>query len=123
MATRIEVDYNSRDDAGLIPALLEDASGHLHVGDTIETYDDAGYRCLAVVESVVGERAAMNPLWQTFATPEQASAWIERASPRLLPEWTNRLTVYVSVMSVPLSTGTPPSTEPSVRNAPHAIPA
>jgi hypothetical protein len=66
MPTRIEVDFNSRDEAGLIPAYVADITGPYGVGSTVEAYDVEGNRCTGRIASITGEHLAIEPFWQTF---------------------------------------------------------
>ena len=83
---RVEVDFNTRDDAGLVPALIEDAAVPLAVGDRVDAFDDEGYRCLAEVASINNVTAQLAPIWQTFSEPGEAFATVQRVSPRM---WSN----------------------------------
>ncbi len=90
MTTRIEVDFNARDETGHVPAALSEADGPVRVGEYIDLYDDDGYRCLALVSEVAGERVAASPLWQTFTSESES-----RLLPVRGPQWriVNRLSV------------------------------
>ncbi len=100
MSTRIEVDFNSRDEAGTIPALLADADGPVRVGDTVETYDAEGYRCPAVVARVADGILAFDPLWRAFAPPNEPRIVLTRNVEAMWAGWTNRLTVTFSRATV-----------------------
>jgi hypothetical protein len=97
MTTRVEVDFNSRDDAGRVPARLEDADVPLRVGVEVEAFDDAGNRCLAVVASIAGDVVALDPIWTSFAVPT-ASRLVLVAAPGLHARWTSTLSATLSVM-------------------------
>lgn len=97
MTTRIEVDFNSRDDAGHVPAPMADADGPLRVGDMVEAYDDAGYRCFAIASSVAGASVSLDPLWQTFAAPNESRLVRVTTPPGLWSIWKNGLTVTLSL--------------------------
>jgi hypothetical protein len=70
--TRIEVDFNDRDDSGLIPASTADADGHLVRGAWVDAFDDEGYRCLATVGSLHAESVTLIPNWNTFTEPNES---------------------------------------------------
>lgn len=110
MTTRIEVDFNSRDDAGMVPALAEDADAPLRVGDPVEAYDDEGYRCLAFVAGVSGVVVALDPVWRAFAAPGDARMVVTALPPAMWADWKNRLTVAFSLRM------------PTVPTAPATIP-
>jgi hypothetical protein len=110
MTTRIEVDFNSRDAAGMVPALVEDAEGPLRVGDFVEAFDDEGYRCLSVVASVQGDMLALDPVWNAFAAPDEARVVIAGAPSTMWTDWKNRLTV--GIWPVAIARPIQPSTGP-----------
>jgi hypothetical protein len=72
MTTRVEVDFNSRDDWGRIPAPLADIEGPLRLGDAVEAYDEEGNRCTGFLAAVEGEYALIDPTWATFTPPDRA---------------------------------------------------
>lgn len=93
MTTRIEVDFNSRDDAGRVPASLSGVEGPLRVGETIEAYDDDGNRCLVIVTSMSVGAIALNPVWRTFSARDESRLVVTGAPYDLWADWRNRLTV------------------------------
>jgi hypothetical protein len=93
MTTRIEVDFNSRDDEGRLPALIQRPRTRLKTGTVVQAYDDEGYRCVAVVSSVRNGYAALDPLWQTFAAPGESIVSSMRTSLPDAVEWKNQLTM------------------------------
>lgn len=100
MTTRIEVDFNSRDDAGMVPALFADADAPLRVGDTVEAYDDEGYQCPALVTALTSTVVSLEPLWRAFAGPNDARIIVTATSPAMWTDWKNRLTVSLSPATV-----------------------
>lgn len=100
MTIRIEVDFNSRDDAGMVPALVEATDAPLRVGDLVEAFDDEGYRCPAVVARVEGGIVALDPAWRAFAAPGEARIVLTSAPPAMWAEWKNRLTIALAPVSV-----------------------
>lgn len=50
--TKIWADFNSVDEDGLIPSLLEYADGKILKGEQVVAHDDEGNACLAWVEDV-----------------------------------------------------------------------
>lgn len=101
MTTRIEVDFNSRDDAGMVPAPIEDADGPLRVGDQVEAYDDEGYRCLAIVATVAGEFVALDPVWRAFVSPDQPRIVLTLVPSTMWADWKNALTLALTRLSSP----------------------
>ncbi len=91
--TRIEVDFNSRDDAGLLPAAPTDSDGPVMPGQAVELFDDEGNRCLATVIAS-GDSLALAPIWQTFAGPDQSRLVVSNGVMRAM--WRNPLTVLLS---------------------------
>ena len=89
MTARIEVDFNSRDDLGRLPAPMSDAD-HLEVGQIVDAFDDDGNRCLARVSALAGGWASLAPFWETFADEE---------SSRLLPAHLDQFTRALSRLS------------------------
>jgi hypothetical protein len=91
--TRIEVDFNNRDDQGLVPANAAEASGPIERNSIVEAFDDEGYRCFAMVGSVRHDVVTLSPLWETFAAPDAARlvpSSSSNSAVELIP--TNRLT-------------------------------
>lgn len=93
MTTRVEVDFNSRDDAGRVPASLSEVEGPLRVGETVEAYDDDGNRCLVIVTSLSGRAIALDPVWRTFSSRDESRLVVTGAPFDLWADWRNRLTV------------------------------
>ncbi|MEK6720586.1 MAG: hypothetical protein AABZ33_07960 [Chloroflexota bacterium] len=100
MTTRIEVDFNSRDAGGALPALIADADGSIRVGDIVESYDLEGYRCPAIVARVSEGIVALDPLWRAFAAPNEPRIVLTRPVEAMWAGWTNRLTVTFSRATV-----------------------
>ena len=101
MATRIEVDFNSRDDEGFVPALVTDADGPLQPGTWVEAFDAAGFTCLAMVISATGAVAALDPIWRTFAEPgESRLVLANQPGSMTAGEWSSPLSVTL-VQTVP----------------------
>ena len=67
--TRIEVDFNDRDESGLIPASIADADGPLAPAAWVDAFDDEGYHCLATVGTLTDELVTLEPAWATLAEP------------------------------------------------------
>lgn len=103
--TRIEVDFNNRDDAGFVPALLADADGPVRVGDAVELFDDEGDRCIAIVAAVSGPTLAADVLWQTFAAPGESRFVLTSVPDGLWSSWRGRL----AVMFQPVARLAPPN--------------
>jgi hypothetical protein len=80
MTTRIEVDFNDRDDEGLIPANPADATGPLRRGAWVDAFDDEGYRCLATVTGLTTNRVTIQPNWNTFVEPTESRVVVPGAS-------------------------------------------
>ena len=112
--TRIEVDFNSRDGEGMVPALAEDADGPMRVGDAVEAYDDEGYRCLAVVVARAGDIVALDPVWRAFAAPSEARVILIGTPPAMWADWRNRLTVALSPVSIMRPVSSTTGREPAV---------
>lgn len=72
MTDRILVDFNSRDDRGYLPAARRRLVAVPAVGSLVDAMDDEGNRCLARVVAVDPRSVTLEPLWQTFAPPEQS---------------------------------------------------
>lgn len=102
--TRIEVDFNSRDDAGYVDAPIADADGPSRVGDHVQTYDDQGNRCLAIVARVTATRIGLDPLWQTFAAPSE-SRLVVVSPPGMWAVWKNGLTLSLQPTTLGLRGG------------------
>jgi hypothetical protein len=90
---RVEVDFNSRDEYGMVPAAYADADGPVRVGDLIETFDLEGYRCPGVVARLANDGIAIDPVWRAFAAPEEARIVLRRPIELMWPDWRNRLTL------------------------------
>ena len=71
MTDRIWVDFNSRDENGLVPAARRRIAHVPPVGTLVDSVDDEGNRCLARVTQVGPSVVTLEPLWQTFAGPDQ----------------------------------------------------
>ena len=122
---RIEVDFNSRDASGFVPALIGDADGFPSHNELVDLFDDEGNRCFAVVAGT-GDVLALTPLWQTFVEPNRSRMVIDPGFG--VAEWRNALTVYLSlpmqmVQSVTLGThrSRPVVTDGSSILAPEAV--
>jgi hypothetical protein len=105
MTRKIEVDFNSRDDNGFVPALIRHPRTRLPIGSVVQAFDDEGYRCVAVVESLTDGLPTVSPLWQTFAAPGESLVTNASASPALLATWKNMMTLSISrvVSQIPVS--------------------
>jgi hypothetical protein len=91
---RIEVDFNSRDGHGMLPAAIADADGDVRVGDFVEAFDTEGYSCPGVVARLANESIAIDPVWRAFAAPQEARVVLRWSSSDLMwPDWRNRLTL------------------------------
>lgn len=120
MTTRIEVDFNTRDDHGFVAALLADADGPVRVGDEVQAYDEEGYRCLAIVTAVAASHVSLDPLWQAFAAPGESRLVIAPA-PGVWVDWKNGLTVALrapTAFRVNAPTTAPQPTDPTGRFVP-----
>ena len=98
---RVEVDFNSRDEYGMVPAATADADGPVRVGDLIETFDLEGYRCPGVVARLVNQTVAIDPVWRAFAGPEEARVVLTTAIESMWPNWRNRLTLTLWPRQMP----------------------
>ena len=65
----IEVDFNSRDDAGHIPALIDEP---VAVGELVDMFDDEGNRCLGRVAGFHGGSVAIRADWAAFAAETES---------------------------------------------------
>jgi hypothetical protein len=72
MNDQITVDFNSRDAQGFLPASLRRLATLPEVGSIISAVDLEDNRCLARVIAIGPASITLEPLWQTFATPEQS---------------------------------------------------
>lgn len=106
---RVEVDFNSRDEYGMVPAAIADADGPVRVGDFIETFDLEGYRCPGVVARLANQTIAIDPVWRAFAAPEEARVFLRSSSELMWPDWRNRLTLTLWPRQLP-SRASQPST-------------
>lgn len=97
----IEVDFNSRDEYGMVPAAIADADGPVRVGDFVETFDLEGYRCPGVVARLATETIAIDPVWRAFAGPEEARIVLRSSSELMWPDWRNRLTLTLWPRQMP----------------------
>jgi hypothetical protein len=79
MTTRIEVDFNDRDDQGLIPANTADAEGPLRRGVWVDAFDDEGYHCLATVARLTSSVVTLQPNWNTFVEPGESRVLVAGA--------------------------------------------
>jgi hypothetical protein len=77
MATRIEVDFNTRDDADDLLAPLGDAEGPVQPGALVDCFDDEGNRCLGLIAGFSTHSVAVTPLWATFVRPGEGRALVE----------------------------------------------
>lgn len=79
MITRIEVDFNDRDEQGMIPASPADAEGPLRRGAWVDAFDDEGNQCLVTVVKVTPDMASLVPNWNTFIEPGESRVLIAGA--------------------------------------------
>lgn len=105
MTTRVEVDFNSRDDWGMIPAPLGGIDGPYRVGDTVEAFDDEGNRCTGLIASIAADSVAFEPFWPTFAPPD-ANRLIVTSARGFTTRWTSGLTVAISARLRPMAAST-----------------
>jgi hypothetical protein len=89
---QIEVDFNSRDDNGYIPALVSDADSPLQPGAWVETFDLAGFHCQAMVVGVQDGVLALDPIWRTFTRPGASRLRLQPIHGRRF-EWASALSV------------------------------
>jgi hypothetical protein len=89
---QIEVDFNSRDDQGYVPALVADADGPLQLGAWVEAFDLAGFHCLAMVVGIADEVIALDPIWRTFSRPGASRLRLQPIAGRRF-EWSGPLSV------------------------------
>jgi hypothetical protein len=75
---QIEVDFNSRDENGYVPALVSSADGPLQPGAMV----------VAVEHGVV----ALDPIWRTFTKPHASRLRLQPIPGRRF-EWTGPLSV------------------------------
>ena len=72
MTDQITVDFNSRDAQGFVPASRRRLATLPEVGSIISAVDLEENHCLARVIAIGPASITLEPLWQTFATPEQS---------------------------------------------------
>jgi len=64
---RIEIDLNSRNDEGLVPAFIEDADGYIAVGDTVTAFESEDeVAAPAVVRKVAHGFAYLDVDWDAM---------------------------------------------------------
>ncbi|WP_327403843.1 hypothetical protein OG194_29680 [Streptomyces sp. NBC_01288] len=64
---RIEIDLNSRNEEGLVPAYLEDADGYVTIGDTVTAFEsEDGVAAPAVVRKVAHGFAYLDVDWDAM---------------------------------------------------------
>ncbi len=80
MTDQVTVDFNNRDAQGFVPASLRRLGTLPEVGSIISAVDLEENRCLARVIAVGPASITLEPLWQTFATPEQSRVATNPAS-------------------------------------------
>ena len=98
---RIEVDFNRRDERGLVPALVDAGAVTPAVGERVDAFDDEGHRCLALVVTADLRELALDPLWPTFASPHESRVIVGSVLGSLAMTPRNLLTVAVQVVAHP----------------------
>ena len=102
--TRIEVDFNTRDERGLIPAPVADINGAFRIGDMVEAFDEDGNRCSGRIAQQSGAYILIDPVWATFTTPDASRLRILRAT-GLSSSWVSGLSVVLTPTSLRPSVG------------------
>jgi hypothetical protein len=97
MTDQITVDFNSRDAQGFVPASRRRLATLPDVGSIISAIDHEENRCLARVIAVGPASITLEPLWQTFATPEQSGV----ATDPTLSEGVARASLKAALASMP----------------------
>jgi hypothetical protein len=76
----IEVDFNSRDDLGCVPAEIKGPGPRR--GDRVDLHDDEGNRCMARVVGEAGGYISLSPEWDTFTLAGHSRVVVADSAPR-----------------------------------------
>lgn len=108
----LNVDFNSRDERGFVPAV-----GAARVGEDVDLVDDDGNHCMGRVSYAEADRLSINPAWATWADEgESRLVLAPQPGPWLSPRWLNPLTVLIQASFKPSDTSGSQVSAPHITN-------